>query len=134
MATLDFDAPITTGQVGDLYCAPGVAELEFALLNNVGATFDPGDGVLVSGTIDGGTLEGVIDISGNLVTPGYGASNALTLSGGVAFDDATLDISNAFDPTYATGGILSILGEEILANVNINLERSPINLRHIRRP
>ena len=79
-SSLVVDKALTTAQFGAVDAASG-ATLDFAAgLNNAGATVTVGAGVLVEGLIDGGTINGAINLTAS--------GQSLALSGGPTVDNA----------------------------------------------
>ena len=114
-STILFDDTLTTAQLGTVNAASG-ATLDFAGgLDNVGATLQVGSGVAIEGSIDGGTIEGPINLTGsgqslslvggsvvagaNGTGPGTinvtGEYASLYFDNTQTFDNATINLGNA---------------------------------------
>ena len=114
---LIFQSAVTTAELGTLDLASG-ASLDFSAgLDNTGATLSVAGGLLL-GQVDGGTIEGTIDLSNSSIEF---IDKSLTLSGDVSFEGAGGAGAGTIDLTGNYGNLV-LSGPMTLSNVTINFD------------
>ncbi len=136
-SAVTFKSALTTAQLGTVHAASG-ATLDFAgTLNNIKATFHVGAGVLLDGAIDGGTINGAVNLTAsgqslaflggptvkNAAGTGPGTINVtgeyadLYFDNTQTFNNATINLGNtigytdtlyAYDTAGAGGQVLTL--------------------------
>ncbi len=103
---------VTTADLGTILASPG-ATIDFSSpLRNAGATFDVPSGVVLEGTISGGTIAGTINLSS--------ASQQLTLTDDIAMTGAGGTGPGTIDIT-GSGAELILTPTTTLANATIHI-------------
>ena len=111
-STLEVDETVTTAQWGTINVAPGATIELYGMLNNTGATFDMPTGTFVQGTVEGGTLEGNFNVTGN---------NPLQLSGTMTVANATIDVGA---PSAAGAAIVNVGGGVVTIASSTTIEQT----------
>jgi fibronectin-binding autotransporter adhesin len=113
-STINFTSALTTAELGTIDTSSGTV-LDFAgTLNNAGATYNVASGTILEGTINGGTIDGTINLNGP------NANNALTLTGSPTLNGAGGTGTATINDT-ATAAILVLTGTETINNAVINI-------------
>jgi fibronectin-binding autotransporter adhesin len=118
-STLNFDTTLTAAELGTIIAAPGAVIDFMQSLDNVGATFVIPNGVVLEGTIDGGTIEGTLNLNG--------AVKVFTLEGGPAFTGAGGSGAGTINLNASTDCTLYLSGDQTVSNVTVNIGSAGAN-------
>jgi fibronectin-binding autotransporter adhesin len=111
-STLEIDEAVTTAQLGTIDVSPGATIEFYGMLNNTGATFVMPTGTFVQGTVEGGTLEGNFNVTGD---------NPLQLSGTMTVANATIDVGA---PSAAGAAIVNVGGGVVTIASTTTIEQT----------
>jgi fibronectin-binding autotransporter adhesin len=115
-STINYYCPVTTAQLGTLNIASGAAIYFEGSLDNAGSTYQIPTGVVVSGTLDGGMIEGTI----NVPAADTDGLPYLALTGNIDFEGSGGSGSGTIN-LQSPASQLDLLGPATLNNVVINI-------------
>jgi fibronectin-binding autotransporter adhesin len=119
-AVLTLNSGLTTAQLGNVKATGGGALNFQGTLDNDDATLNVNADESILGTIEGGTIAGVLNVS----APTFESYLSLYLKGSPTFTGAGGTGAATIDLTGASGGLF-ILGVDTIANANITLGGEP---------